>query len=354
MSKSKIFLNISEIASFIGQNSYDIITPFQRLFKKYDRHFKSLESDTRDTIKKYNILLENVLVEKNRLESNKENVPKEEYDILRTQLENDNESIKNELQFKSELVQTQSEYIQDSLGVETINIIANSDILTDTKRELVIKRIEDSNVSKTQKIALKKQATSFINKTHGTLKEMSAIEIFEKSHNVKLDTSQTYRCFAFKETKNYIWHIGGKMDGVYTGEPEPYVVEVKNRTRSFFNSLRDYEKTQIQLYMILANVGKAKLVEHLNGKNRITDIYRDETYIKQIQERLCVFVDKMDSFINETDIDEKRMFFNGTESQKCIFIKKLYLNEVAELESKQFEDSIGECYLDDDEEDDLS
>ena len=37
MNPENVFLNSSDIAAFIGQNKWDIVTPFERLWKKCDK-----------------------------------------------------------------------------------------------------------------------------------------------------------------------------------------------------------------------------------------------------------------------------------------------------------------------------
>ena len=37
--KQKVFLYISEIAAYVGQNKYDSVTPFTRVWKRCDSQF---------------------------------------------------------------------------------------------------------------------------------------------------------------------------------------------------------------------------------------------------------------------------------------------------------------------------
>ena len=77
---------------------------------------------------------------------------------------------------------------------------------------------------------------------------------------------------------NKDWYIGGKMDGI--DEENKTIIEVKNRTRCFFNSVRDYEMTQIQIYMYLKDYDNSILVEKLNNKIKKTSIKYNEDYLK--------------------------------------------------------------------------
>ena len=200
-----------------------------------------------------------------------------------------------------------------------------------------------------------KKTENVINTTHGTLTEDSAIAQFEKKFNVSLDTSQIYhkRQVNFRESK-YDWYIGGKVDGLYL-EPNPeksYVVEVKNRTKGFFSSLRDYEKVQIQLYIWMMNLNQAKLVEQYNKKIKITVVYRDDDFIEDIMESLEIFTKNIEEkFLLNQQI--KKDYLNKTDNQKKIFISKLYLSEITQYLNVKFERKVIEkeasedCLLDD-------
>ena len=88
------------------------------------------------------------------------------------------------------------------------------------------------------------------------------------------------------------------MDGIFTDMDNPennYVVEVKNRTKGFFNSLREYEKTQIQLYLLLTGFKNSKLVEKYNSKIRVTDVPVEQSYIDDIFEYLLSLFTKQTS-----------------------------------------------------------
>ena len=171
---------------------------------------------------------------------------------------------------------------------------------------------------------------SFINKTHGTLKEDDAIKMYEKKFKVKLDTTQVFHKKEIKLSNVFKWYIGGKVDGLYIDQNDnnnSYLVEVKNRTKSFFNVLRDYEKTQIQMYLYMLNMETAKLVEKYNNKIRITIVYKDQQYINDTLEYLNIFITNFENkFIN--DFEAKMYFVNNERSVKEQFIKKMYLNEI--------------------------
>lgn len=357
--KTAIFLNISEIASFIGQNKWDYITPFERLWKKYDKEYKLCLDEYNNMInnkKAELILIEN---EKRILEEelNNKQITKRQYNKLLKEIDTKSKKVTDEIDnivTKVESISlTQTEKIEKDLGKDIIKTIASSSKETQDKRKITneaINKLEkQGKIKKEQKDELLKQTESLINKTHGTLKEDSAIKIFEKENNVTLDISQKYYKYKITTVGNCTWFIGGKMDGIYTDENEPnnnYVVEIKNRTKGFFSSLRDYEKTQIQLYLLLTGFKQAKLVEKYNSKIRTTDIEIEQKYIDDVLDFLLIFIKQMIKFWENTSL--KMDYLGMTENEKKKFLNKLYLDDIEKLREHKNEIRIIENQAEDD------
>jgi hypothetical protein len=345
---TSIFLNISEIASFVGQNKWDYITPFERLWKKYDKEYKLCLDEYNNMIN--NKKAELIIVENDKrileeeLESKK--ITKRQYNKRAKELETVFTSLVSEIDNLTNKVEsislTQTEKIEKDLGNDIIQTIASSSKKTQDKRKITNEAIEklekDGKIKKEQKDELLKQTESLINKTHGTLKEDSAIKIFEKEHKVTLDTSQAYHKYKITTTDEYTWYVGGKMDGIYIDEENrdnSYVVEVKNRTKGFFSSLRDYEKTQIQLYLLLTGFKNAKLVEKYSSKIRVTDVEVEKDYIEDILDFLLIFIKNTISFWKNSQL--KKDYLGMTEHEKKKFLNKLYLDEIEELREHKHE-----------------
>ena len=67
--KKKIFINISEIASYIGQNKWDYVTPFERIWKKCDKEcYEKLLNESQNKINDKNEELNKLELEKNKLD----------------------------------------------------------------------------------------------------------------------------------------------------------------------------------------------------------------------------------------------------------------------------------------------
>ena len=354
----KIFLNISEIASFIGKNPYDCVTPFQRLWKRYDSeaYHRGL-NEINDLIQFSEQKIISISEDKNVLsqELSEKKITKRQYNKKLAEIEEVEQKTKNEIVDLTEKVDsirlTKAEQVEKALGKEALSQIQDAQIDTEVKRDLTNRAIENLQIPEENKQKLKQKTENVINTTHGTLKEDSAIAQFEKKFKVKLDTSQYYHTKEFRKSAKFEWIIGGKVDGLYLGNTrdESYVVEVKNRTKGFFNTLRDYEKCQIQLYIWMLNLTQAKLVERYNDKIRITAIYRDQDFLDDIFECLEIFSTQFESTFLE-DHSLKVKFLRESDTGKKIILNKLYLSDITRYMNEKFESKIDnneDCLLDD-------
>jgi hypothetical protein len=354
--KQKIFLYISDIAAYIGQNQYDFVTPFERLWKRCDtNNYKEIISLNKNSLINLQLELKNLEHEKILLDDdlNTKRITKRQYNLL---VKNKDLEIKKEVEKIEELetkIDTidlnQEERLTKIIGKENIDTIRSDKVETSDKKENINVFLENMNISEDKRKLLKKETESFINKTHGTLKEDSAIKMFEKRFNVTLDTSQKFYKHRLKisDESKFDWYIGGKMDGIYKDQ---YVVEVKNRMRGFFNTLRDYEKTQIHIYMHLLQIPLSKLVEKYENNIRITTIYQDNDYLKDILEYLNVFITHFEKdFLNNTEMKKKYVSSDTYNKQKIL--KNLYLNEINKRINQKIKDGISdeseECLIDD-------
>lgn len=354
--KQKIFLYISDIAAYIGQNQYDFVTPFERLWKRCDtNNYKEIISLNKNNLINLQLELKNLENEKTLLDDdlNTKRITKRQYNLLvkKKDLEIKKEVEKiEELETKIDNIDlNQEQRLTKIIGKENIDTIQSDKIETSDKKENINVLLENMNISEDKRKILKKETESFINKTHGTLKEDSAIKMFEKRFNVTLDTSQTFYKHRLKisDESKFDWYIGGKMDGIYKDQ---YIVEVKNRMRGFFNTLRDYEKTQIHIYMHLVEIPLSKLVEKYENNIRITTIYQNNEYLKDILEYLNVFITHFEKdFLNNTEMKKKYVSSDTYSKQKIL--KNLYLNEINKKINQKIEkemsDESEECLIDD-------
>jgi len=352
MFKRKVFINISDVASYIGQNKWSMIDPFERLFKKADLNYNDCLNILRNNIVDESLKLLVIEKEKSVLEDQLTNkvitkrqfnseVKKVEKKIEETKKGHEKlvKKVENVTLSQSEKVEKEIFVASEGLITNIKETIASKSTETKDKRKIVNESIDklfsEGKIKEDRRVELLRNTESLINKTHGTLKEQSAIDIFENKFNVTLDISQKYYKYLVKSTDTIDWYIGGRLDAVHTD----YIIEVKNRTKGFFSSVRDYELTQIQLYLLLTGYTEAKLLEKFNDKIRITDISIDNIYISEVLSYLCMFIDSMESFMKDTNLKMKYLNLeNDTDKQKLL--NKLYLDKIIKKKNEDEERKI--------------
>jgi hypothetical protein len=335
----RFFINVSDIAAYIGQNSYDFITPFERMWKKYDIHYEKIIENMSKTAIKLSETQGLIEQEKKELQEKLENkiITKRQHTLRLKKVEQKELECKKELDIINEKINvnlSKSERVEKTFGVEFQENIKETikdqtkDIETIKKETL--EKIEKLTISDTKKLELINDTETIINTNHGIIREDGAIKMFETKYKVKLDTSQQYNKRLFHSNINAEWIIGGKVDGLYRSNEnraDDYVVEVKNRAKGFFNKLRDYEKTQIQMYMWILNLNQARLVEKSGDKIKITQIFRDEDYIQDTLDYLKIYVESFGKFI-ESGEENKVKFIEASKSEKELILKKMYLTKI--------------------------
>ena len=358
---TSIFLNISEIASFVGQNKWDNITPFERVWKKYDNEYNICLYELNNEISKKKIDLVFVSDQERILQDNLKNKLITKREFTKSIKENQdkqlliNNDIKEIIERVDNISLTQTEKIEKDLGEIITKTISSDNHETSDKRKItndaINNLVKTGQIKDVQKQELLKQTESLINKTHGTLTENAAIKMFEEQNNLTLDTTQIYHKYIVNKTDDYEWYIGGKMDGIYTDNNINYVVEVKNRMKGFFTSIREYELTQIQLYLLLIGYDNAKLVEKYNKKIRVTDVPRQQDYIDDTLEYLNIFIHAFIEFLS--DFNMKMTYISSNDNEKNKFLDKLYIKQINKLRQKKAEvllvntQAQQDCLLDD-------
>lgn len=358
--REKIFLYISDVASYIGQNKWDFITPFERLWKRCDKVGYQITLNLyKNEIAHNNLELaqldQEIVILDQELSDKK--ITKRQHTIAKKNILLKYENIQNKVNTIQQKVDdidlTQQQKLEKVVGKSIINKITDSSIETSNKRDTVNTILQNIDLPKEKLQTIKQQAESFINKSHGTIKENDAIQMYQSKYNVQLDTSQEfYKRQLNIANSNYEWYVCGKMDGVYKDPESPennYIVEVKNRTKNFFSTLRDYEKTQIQMYIWIADYTKARLVEKHENKLRVTSIYKDAQYIDDILEYLKIFINNFEQQFLQND-DQKLKYIKNNNDGKQLFLKNLYLNHISKyirdkMEIDEPEDQ--DCMIDD-------
>jgi len=304
MSQKNIYIYASELATLINKNPYDVLGGFNRIVNKFA---KDNIIQIKETLHVNNEQIKEEIVQIKKLPQNAETIKKEK--IL----------IKKQTVVSNNIQNIEKSTTTDQQKVEKIipNYIPDMTCTPTEQKQELRKVIEKKGIKVEEKLV-----ENFINKSYGTKTEDSAIDMYQKKFNVLLDTSQGFYSYPIKGDYNFNYFIGGKMDGIYKQE---YIVEIKNRMRGFFPSLKEYEKCQIYTYMLMTEIYSVKLVERYGDKIKTTNVSLEESYKKEILGALEIFVKALDSFLNGSSIND---FLIMNDAQKIKLIHQLYLDDI--------------------------
>jgi hypothetical protein len=337
MNTKDVFLNISDIASYIGQNKWDFTTPFTRLWKRADKAtYNSLISECSEEIEETKQQLKHVDVQIQELQNmlDCKQITKRQFALKAKPFLQEQDNLKetiNKKETKLDKVHlAPNQIVEKHLDEANLKLIKEGTGTTSEKQEQMKQVLSEKGLQ-----SLEKDVEGYINRSHGVRLEDSAVKMFERKMNVELDVSQKFnkKLLRTGNTTSFNWYVCGKVDGLYidySNYSNSYIVEVKNRTKSFFTSLRDYEKTQIQLYMWMLGIPHAKLVEKYDNKIRITDISYDKSYIEEIISDLIYFSELFENnFLNSSN-QNKLDFIKLDDTQKQHFLHNLYLSKISQ------------------------
>lgn len=126
-----------------------------------------------------------------------------------------------------------------------------------------------TDISEEDKAKVTQYMKSKVYTTHGTRTEDRTALL---NPNWKKDP-QTHKLTIY-ETPEANFVIVGKIDRI--DETEETLIEIKNRARGLFKRVAEYENIQVQVYLQMLDLQKAKLVEQYNEEVGIDLIFRDD------------------------------------------------------------------------------
>ena len=279
--RNDIYINCSEISSFIGQNKWDYWSCFIKLWKKIDS-------------KNYNAC---------------EELSQNEGQVVQ------NDKLKE---------------LQDTLGNEFIQeTMKNTNNKSDMIKHITTSSevIDKLDIPEEKKVQLKVNMESLVNTSFGVSNECGALGLYEMKYKVILDKSQAFKKVLIGTSDNYNWYICGKVDGIL---PNVKLIEVKTRTKCFFKDVRDYEMTQMQVYMHMFDMNAVDLVEYMPQnriKIKVTPITKNDKSMTKILQKINIFTNKFEEFLNYS-LEDKYNFFKMDVDDKKTFLNNLYLNNM--------------------------
>lgn len=221
---------------------------------------------------------------------------------------NDEESLENVSKIIKELVPKEKEGLIQDLVEDVKKKVSVA--TTEEEREKIMKSMKDT-IRKNQRKKLTKNdaekvVNSLVNTERGTRDEEKVVVDIEKKTQEKVTSKNNIfykkRIVCFDDDgKEFVYTIGGKIDGIQGSGKDRILVEVKNRQKRLFNFVPEYDKIQIYAYMFLTGISKANLVESFNGESKTHSFEFDVEYWNFIETRLTDFVKKLEEISNDEE-----------------------------------------------------
>jgi len=114
--------------------------------------------------------------------------------------------------------------------------------------------------------------------THGTRSEdRTATKVTEETGLTWVRDNDFHTLPLLETEDGTVFYVTGKVDRIEIGpDGSRTLIEIKNRTRCLFGSLREYENVQIQVYLRMLGLVRAKLIEQYNNTTGTLLVTRDE------------------------------------------------------------------------------
>ncbi|QIG59855.1 hypothetical protein [Dishui Lake phycodnavirus 4] len=109
--------------------------------------------------------------------------------------------------------------------------------------------------------------------TFGTRNEMVTAD----ADDAELHEDETFYSHEVCTIAGTSYQIVGRIDRFeYDENKNKILVEIKNRTRGLFNTIRDYEAIQIHTYLQMTGLKTARLIEQYNDERKSYLLFRDD------------------------------------------------------------------------------
>ena len=146
----------------------------------------------------------------------------------------------------------------------------------------------------------KKNAYDYMRKilytNHGTRHEDTTA-----SHYDDLEIDDTFYTYDVCSLEGTVYQIVGRIDRVrqnYDGTKT--IIEIKNRSRGLFKTVRDYEDIQCQTYMEMMDLNTCNLIEQYNDSRMGYEIRRDrKKWLSEIRPKIIGFCEYFHSLLSK-------------------------------------------------------
>jgi len=190
-----------------------------------------------------------------------------------------------------ELEMCQDDKELNLLHQTVINEISRECVKADTNNES--KEIENKLIEELPDVC-KRCIKTEINTKRGIVYENKNLNNYEKRNNknVKSRNSKIYYLKILAK-ENFILRISGKVDGIEGEGNNRVLIETKNRRNRLFDSIPEYEKVQMCIYMKMTNIQKGKLLQYYDDEESVIDYDFDEDYWNEIKTKILNFKDQI-------------------------------------------------------------
>lgn len=191
-----------------------------------------------------------------------------------------------------------------------------------------IQRVE--NISVYEKNQLQSYMGQKSSQLHGIQTEITTANKLNEisKEGIRLETDDNYYEIEVFKSHSHRYKIVGRIDRIERNDinGDVTLIEIKNRMHRLFYKVKEYEYIQVQIYLFLTGLHRAKLVEQWNDEMHSSDISRNQSFIDHvILPELLEFVRRVDSVLSSS-------------SARIAYLEEKMLKEATEL-SKSFESS---------------
>jgi len=276
-----ININASEVAALVGKNPYkDPEEAIQNVLNRNVHHTPSVEDQkTRDicNASREAKRLHQEMVANSRITQTTDQVDtfKESYheNIEKMKKTQTQEIEKNSTK---EIIQLEVEFSQRIQNVKT----RGQKTALALEQRLALQDAEARTVEKREKVEtdmthMKNMGTRQTNTQFGTRHEGNVADMYHQHTGRTIQKDDARKIMEFMPG----FQIVGRFDGF---NDEGTLIEIKNRMRRLFKTVPEYENTQVHVYMKMAGVTHAQMVERYQDQIMVHEVEMDDDFMEEI------------------------------------------------------------------------
>lgn len=222
-----------------------------------------------------------------------------------------------------------------SASMQTLRALA-----TEKGNEAALALLQQAEAFTSKTVEFQKQAASDVRCAFGTVKEAGSRDQFVKTTGVAVAHDNKFHKLRLG-TMPYsreAWGIGGRLDGL---DAQGRVVEIKNRTRRFFDDIPEYERVQTLCYMKMLKTRRAVIVQQFRGKHRYTDVELHDADWAACLHLLTAAMHVLDLFVSDDNVVLRRAWVSSMPEGKQGLLTR-WLSEMVDAAADAAADG-GDC-----------